>query len=295
MPKQPILVVGATGRLGWEICRRLLERRERVRAIVRPSSSACAVARLRHAGAEVVSGDLTEPESLAAACTGVRTVLSAATALCSRQPDDSIATVDERGHIALIGAAEQAGASAFVYVSLSSLIARGSPLERAKRNVERRLRSSRLAHTVLRPTLFMDTWLGPAAGFDLAARRVTVYGSGEERVTWIAAADVAEVAVACVEGYVTDSAALELGGPDSRSPREIVELAEQIGGRSIEIERVPLDALERARAAASNPKEESFAALFIHLARGGTMEPGRLSPRLPQPHTTVRHYVRMAL
>jgi uncharacterized protein YbjT (DUF2867 family) len=222
-------------------------------------------------------------------------VVSAATALCSRHPEDSIATVDERGHIALIDAAEEAGAAAFVYVSLSSLIARGSPLERAKRSVERRLRSSRLAYTVLRPTLFMDTWLGPVAGFDLAARRVTVYGSGEERVTWIAAADVAEVAVACVEGCVMDSAALELGGPDSRSPHEIVELAEQIGGRSIEIERVSLDVLEQARSAASDSREESFAALFIHLSRGDTIQPGRLSPRLPQPRTSVRQYVRMAL
>jgi uncharacterized protein YbjT (DUF2867 family) len=263
--------------------------------MVRTSSAPSAEARLRHAGAEVVFGDLRERESVTAACIGVRTVVSAATALGSTQPEDTIATVDERGQIALIGAAEEAGASAFVHVSLSSLIAGGSPLERAKRAAERRLRTSRLAYTILRPTLFMDTWLSPLVGFDLAARRVRVYGSGQERVTWIAAADVAEIAVACACGSGMDSVLLELGGPDSRSPREIVELAEQIGGRSIEIERVPLNALQEARAAARNPMEESFAALFVHLARGGTMERGPLPPRLPEPRTSVRHYVRMAL
>lgn len=263
--------------------------------MVRTTSSSAAIAKLAGAGAEIVSGDLREPESLTAACTGVRTVVSAATALGSRQPGDSIAAVDERGHIALIDAAREAGASTFVYVSLSGLIDGGSPLERAKRTVERHLRTSGLAYTVLRPTLFMDTWLSPATGFDLAARRVRVYGSGEERVTWITAGDVADVAVACVNGFTMDSAALELCGPDSRSPREIVELAEQIGGRSIEIERVPLDVLEQAQAAARNQAEESFAALLIHLAKGGTMAPERLSPHLPQPRTPVRQYVRMAI
>src|SRR5687768_4341242 len=99
--------------------------------------------------------------------------------------------------MALIDVARGAGVERFVYVSLSTLIDGGSPLSRAKRAVEQRLRDSPFACTILRPTFLMETWLSPVAGFDLAARRVRLYGSGEKRVRLIAACDVAEVAAAC--------------------------------------------------------------------------------------------------
>ena len=62
-----ILVVGATGQLGSHIARMLLDRGQPVRALVRRTSGDAAVP----AGAEPVSGDLKDPESLAAACRGI--------------------------------------------------------------------------------------------------------------------------------------------------------------------------------------------------------------------------------
>ena len=268
------LVVGATGRLGSEVCGRLLARAHPVRAMVRESSSPAAVARLQRAGAEIAVAELGEPASLSAACRGVRTVMCAAPGP-RRQP-------------ALIDAARDAGVSRFVYVSLSGLVTGRPPLERETDAVERHLRTSGFACTILRPTFVMNTWLSPIAGFDLAARRVRLYGSGDERVGWIAAEDVADVAVACVERPPVDRPAVELCGPDSLSPLEIVELAEQIGGRSIEVERVPMDVLEQQA-------DETFAALLIRLAGGVTMTAAPLSPHLPQPRTPVRHFLRRAL
>ena len=267
------LVVGATGCLGSKICSRLLARGKPVLAMVRGSSSAAAVARLREAGAEIVVGDLEGPDSLTAACRGARTI---------------VATVQTpSGLPALIAAAKEAAASWFLYVSLAGLMNGGSRLERETLGAERKLHDSGLARTILRPTFFMDTWLSPLVGFDLAARRVRIYGSGDERVAWITAGDVADVAVACVDAPVVDRA-VELRGPDSLSPLEIVELAEQIGGKAIEIERVPDSALERHQ-------DRAYAALLLCLARGGTMVPARLPPHLPKPQTRVRHFLRMAL
>lgn len=268
------LVVGATGCLGSEICSRLLARGKPVRAMVRSSSSPAAVATLHCAGAEIVVGDLREPKSLRAACRGVSSVVSAVPAP-SCQP-------------ALIDAARDAAVFGFVYVSLVGLVNGGSPLERETHAVEDHLRGSGLASTILRPTFVMDTWLRPVVGFDFAARRVRLYGSGERRVNWIAAGDVADVALACLDGSATENAPLELSGPDSLSPREIVALAEQIGGRPIAIERVSLRVLDHHR-------DETFAALLLRLARGGTLEPHRLPPHLPQPRTPVRQFLRMAL
>ena len=73
-----ILVVGATGMVGSEICQRLSRRGEKVRALVRTTSSAEKVALLRGCGAEVCVGDLKDPDSLAGGCRGVPAVISTA-------------------------------------------------------------------------------------------------------------------------------------------------------------------------------------------------------------------------
>jgi uncharacterized protein YbjT (DUF2867 family) len=71
-----ILVVGATGMVGNEICQRLSRRGDKVRALVRTTSSAEKEALLRGCGAEVYLGDLKDPDSLAGASRGVNAVIS---------------------------------------------------------------------------------------------------------------------------------------------------------------------------------------------------------------------------
>src|SRR5947208_2630500 len=100
-----ILVVGATGFLGSEICRRLIERGEAVRGLVRETSDSATVAHLRTLGVETVVGDLRDRDSLDAACRGVDTVVSTATTTRSRQPGDSIEATDEAGQLDLVDAA----------------------------------------------------------------------------------------------------------------------------------------------------------------------------------------------
>ncbi len=61
-----ILVVGATGILGGEICRRLIDRGQSVRALTRTSSDVATVEGLCSARAEIVQGNLLGPASLQA-------------------------------------------------------------------------------------------------------------------------------------------------------------------------------------------------------------------------------------
>ncbi|EMR01242.1 NAD(P)H azoreductase [Cesiribacter andamanensis AMV16] len=114
-----ILVVGATGYLGSEICRRLVALQQEVRALVRPTSDPGALARLRSLGVQLQVGDLKNPTSLAQACQDVDTVFSTATTTRSRQQGDSIETADGQGQLNLVHAAKSAGAGRFIYVSYS--------------------------------------------------------------------------------------------------------------------------------------------------------------------------------
>ena len=65
-----ILVVGATGLLGSAVCEKLARRGEKVRALVRETSSKEKISTLRSCGVELCVGDPKDPDSLAAACRG---------------------------------------------------------------------------------------------------------------------------------------------------------------------------------------------------------------------------------
>jgi dihydroflavonol-4-reductase len=70
-----VLVLGATGQLGSNLVRALLDRGEQVRALIRPSSAATT---LNGLDIERVSGDLNDAASIAQACQGVSVVYHAA-------------------------------------------------------------------------------------------------------------------------------------------------------------------------------------------------------------------------
>src|SRR5688572_12456576 len=158
------LVVGATGFLGSQICRRLSDG-ARVRALVRQTSDPSQVEALRALGVEIVTGDLKDRHSLDRACHGVRTVISTANSIRSRQEGDSLEATDLTGHQNLVEAAAGAGASHFVFVSFSGSLGGDDPLTLAKRATETALQQSAMTWTILRPSVFMEVWLSPLLGF----------------------------------------------------------------------------------------------------------------------------------
>jgi len=162
------LVVGGTGPvgLGGEMCQLLSASGRRTRALVRATSRAEQTEKLRRLGVELVEGDLRDRDSLRRACEGVRTVISTASMLVSRQPGDTVETVDGRGHLDLIESAKASGVQSFLCTSISGRIDRAFPFRDAKRDVERHLRPSGLSYTIFRPTFYMEVWLSPIGGFD---------------------------------------------------------------------------------------------------------------------------------
>lgn len=220
------LVVGATGLLGGEVCRLLVAAGKTVRALVRPTSDQTRVAQLKDQKIEIVQGDLKNPFSLEAVCQGVTAVITTASSTHSRQEGDSIESVDLNGQLNLINAAKEAGVNHFVLISFPPFHL-DFPLQAAKRGVEDHLRQSGLKYTILQPTCFMEVWLSPALGFDFANAKAQIYGTGENKLSWISYRDVAEFAVAALENAAATNAVIELGGPEPLSPLEVVKIFEE--------------------------------------------------------------------
>jgi NADH dehydrogenase len=285
------LISGATGMLGGEICRLLRGQSKPVRALVRSSSNPETLARLRNSGAEIVQGDLKDPASLEAACRGVTSVISTASSMHSKQSGDSIDSVDRQGQLNLIDAAENAGVKQFILISFPAIDI-SFPLQSAKRAVEDRLQRSRLTYTILQPTCFMEVWLGPALGFDPAQGTARIYGAGHNKSSWISFQDVAQFAVAALGNERVARAVIKLGGPEALSPLEVVHLAEQVTGKTITVQHVPEDALRAQHGAATDPLQQTFAALMLYYARGDVIDTTDALRVLPVPHLkSVREYL----
>lgn len=289
------LIVGATGMLGGEICRLLAEQGSAVRVLVRDSSNPEKVERLKGLGAEVVRGDLKDRGSLETACLGASTVISTASSTVSRQEGDSIENVDRQGQLNLVEAAEEAGAKHFILISFPSVDI-GFSLQTAKRAVEDRLRRGRMTHTIFQPTFFTEVWLSPALGFDPAHATARIYGSGYNKISWISFQDVAKFAAAALDNPRAINAVIKLGGPDALSPLEVVGVAEEVMGKRVVVQHVPEEALRAQCSAATDPFQQSFAALMLYYARGDAIDMAETLRILPVEHLkSVREYLQATL
>ena len=288
-----ILVVGATGLLGSEICGQLAARGKRVRALARATSDPVKVDRLRAFGAEVVPGDLRDADSLRTACQGVGTVITTASALpLAYQPGTNSPQITDRdGCLSLIAAARDADVQRFVYTSFPPM-AHSFPLQDAKRAVEASLRSSGLTYTILQPTFFGEVWLSPALGFDLPNRKATIYGDGTNPISWISYRDVAQLVVAALGNPAALDATLELGGPEALSPTEVVGIFEKVVGQPFEVTHVPSEALRGQLAAATDPMQQSFSGLMLGYADGKAIDMRETLKALPVRLTSVEEYAR---
>lgn len=285
-----ILVAGATGILGGEICRRLVAQGKPVRAMIRKVSDPAKVQNLKNLGVELVEADVKDPTSLVKACRGVDTVITTVTTTLTHTEGDTIPVVDQKGQLSLVEAALENGVSRFIYTSYSGNIKEDCPLTTAKRTVEERLKKSGLTYTILRPPTFMEIWLSPALGFDYVSGKAQIYGEGKNKISYISLGDVAQFALEALNNPAAKNTTLEFGGPEALSPLEVVQIFEEMSGRKFEVQLIPEEALKAQKAAATDPLSQSFSALMLAYAHGDVIDMTQVLKTYPVKLTTLREY-----
>lgn len=291
-----ILIVGGTGALGSAAARLFLQRGQPVRIMTRDPRKAQALESL---GAEVVPGDLRDKPSLGRACEKVDVVLAAAHSIMGRGPDAS-QKVDSVGHKWLINAAEAAGVRHFIYTSaFGASPTHPSAFYRIKFEVEQYLQHSRLAHTILRPTAFMDSHAHMLIGQPiLETGKVSLFGQGENPRNFVAAEDVAHFVALASTGPQMAGEVVEIGGPENWTNMEVVRLYEKLGGRRAKVTHVPL-ALLRVMAPVLRPFHPGLSQVMTSSiwfdTTDQTFDPQPTLQKYPLPLTKLEDWVQARL
>ncbi|MEV5709981.1 NmrA family NAD(P)-binding protein [Actinoallomurus sp. NPDC052274] len=239
----PVLVTGATGRQGGATARALLAAGVPVRALVRDPATDRAKA-VEALGAELVTGDLRDRDSVIRAAEGVRAVFSV------QMPEMTAEGVDFAGEVTqgvnLIEGAKAAGVPQFVHTSVSGAglhteapgwaegrWASMEPTLGAKSAIQDRVRAAGFAHwTLLKPGFFMENFL-PSMRFlfprGIEGGLVSVV-KPETRLSLAAVDDVGRAAAAAIaEPERFDGVELELAS-DYLSMAEIAEILSRAVG-----------------------------------------------------------------
>jgi uncharacterized protein YbjT (DUF2867 family) len=196
---------------------------------------------LKKRGAAIVKGDLRDPESLEFALRGVTTVVSATHSMLGKG-ESSSDIIDDEGVRTLVDNAKLAGVANFIFVSVFGATL-DHPIDfwRTKARMERYVRESGMAYTLIRPTAFMEMHAQELMGkFVFKGQRVLLFGSGRNPRNFVAAGDVAELVARAVDDESLRGEVIEIGGPENLTDRQVIAAFERASGKKAKVSSIPL-------------------------------------------------------
>lgn len=237
-----LLIVGATGTLGRQITRHALDRGLKVKCFVRYPKKANF---LREWGADLVAGNLNNPESLDDALEGITEVIDAATTRATGAM--RIKDVDWLGKVNLIQAAERAKVNRFVFFSiLNAEKYPNVPLMDIKCCTEKFLASTDLNYTILKPCGFFQNLIGEYA-IPILENQTIWIGGESSPIAYMNTQDIAKFAVRALTVKATERQAFAIAGPKAWQPSEIIKLCERMSGRTRRTANMPIGLLRFSR------------------------------------------------
>jgi uncharacterized protein YbjT (DUF2867 family) len=227
-----LLVTGATGNVGAEVVRALIDAGEPVRALTRSAGAL-------PAGAEAVTGDLNRPDSLSAALAGVSGVFL----LPGYEDMDGV-----------LAAIRSAGVERVVLLSGSSAATgdTSNAVTAYMMRSEQAVQESGVAWTILRPFGFMSNalrWLDQLREGDVIREPFA-----NVAVAVVDPADIGAVAASALRDAGHEGNTYVLSGPQALLPADRVAILGAAIGRELRLEALS-DADARAKMTAEMPVE----------------------------------------
>jgi uncharacterized protein YbjT (DUF2867 family) len=220
-----VLVTGATGNTGSGLVPALRNAGVSVRAFVRDESKAQP---LKDVGAEIVVGDLDQPETIGPAVEGVEKIYL----LTWNGPTQAQQVKN------VIGVAKQAGNPHIVRHSMwgsekSRIVQQGNETEET-------VRSSGLPWTLLKPTFFMQNTM--MAAQTIQSDGVIYWDTGDGKLGMIDVRDIVDVATAVLTGSGHEGKSYILTGPEAISFHDVAARFSKVLDKEVNYVNVPHEA-----------------------------------------------------
>lgn len=274
-----ILVTGATGKLGSEIIRRLLERGETVRAATRFPSDAAA---LFGDNVEVVEMDYQSTETWDNALQWVDRLFLMPPPFDPHAFDTLAPFLDW---------AVSAGTGKVVLLSAMAI---DREPDLALLRLERHLRDLDIAATSLRPNLYMQNLSTGFIADSIRDNGEIELSAAHGRVSFVDAADVAAVAAAALTGASLDGRSLTLTGPEAFAFADVAHRIANAAGRSVEYRPADHDRMrEILRAAHFSDAAAGVAIELFDSVQRGEREPvdNALTDIIGRPATRLDDFI----
>lgn len=239
MKTKTVLVTGATGGQGGAVASRLLGNGWAVRALVRDPDKQRAKD-LEALGAELVTGDLDDPESLRAAAQGVHSVFSVQPAdMAEPRPE-----VEVRQGKNVADAAKAAGVAHLVYSSVGSAERRSGVAHfETKAQIEAHIDAIGVPATVLRPVFFMENWPHLLPERVNGERVGSLALDADTSLQMIALSDIGRIAADTFDKPAEFiGKKIEIAG-DELTVRQITEVFTKVDGIPTRFQRQPIEEL----------------------------------------------------
>ncbi|MBV8983922.1 MAG: NAD-dependent epimerase/dehydratase family protein [Acidimicrobiia bacterium] len=168
-----VLVTGATGLAGANICRQLIERGDAVRALARPTADTAPLVAL---GVEIAAGDITDAADVRRAAKGCDAAIHCAALLGgASQNMADFEAVNTRGTAHLLDAAEAEGLGRVVACSTGTFFDTTTGLDREDAPVSREPSSD--PYTLTKMAAFQDVMARAERGMDVVSTHPgAIYG-----------------------------------------------------------------------------------------------------------------------
>ena len=261
-----ILIIGATGQLGYKICEKLQSTDHIIHAFHRSSSNISALKELKKI--HLIEGDLLDSASLKAAVQGKDVVISTANSAVPSQKRDTFKN-DVRGHKNLLEICKNALVKQFIFTSVIPMgeIDKKIPISRSKKSIEILIKESGIPYTIIQPTAFMDIYFA-FTGSELPLKhekvlslnrpfkfmqnfyrgirkdiadknRFNQIGRGDIQNSFIALDNVAQFHVSAVGNPEATNQTIVIGGPEALTAQDVRGIFEKVMDKKLKVKSTP--------------------------------------------------------